>query len=112
MSEDDMRKYRTESEWLDLIREQESSGENISYFSRQRGIHPNLFYKKRRELYPVTEKQTFVELKTPSFQHKTLNRSELKITIRDIDIYPGAERDMDFLSSLIKTAWEVSGASV
>ncbi len=106
-----MKKYRTKSEWLSLIQEQEISGLSISLFSRQKGIHPNLFYKKRREFYSVKETQSFIELK-PLVPHTPKNSPELKITIGEIEIYPGPERDMEFLGPLIKTAKEISSASV
>lgn len=106
-----MKKYRTESEWLSLIQDQERSGQSISKFSRDKSIHPNLFYKKRKEFSSTSGKSSFVELKTSSVQCKPKIDTALKITIGKIEIVPGSERDREFIGALIKTAWEVSRAS-
>ena len=44
-----MRKFRTEAEWKKLFEEQKRSGRPVGEFCREQGIHPNHWYRKRKE---------------------------------------------------------------
>lgn len=45
-----MKKYRSDDEWRELIARQKRSDKSIAIFCREKGIHPNLFYRKKKSL--------------------------------------------------------------
>lgn len=105
-----MKKYRSTKEWKELISKQEASGLSASSFSKAEGIHPNFFYKKRRELYTTELQQPFVELKTTFHKQNNPIEKETRIKIGRIEIIPGDNSDHQQLLSLMQTALEVTNA--
>ena len=99
-----MKKYRTKAEWSTLIREQEKSGKTAVAFCRERNIHPNLFYKKRRE----NKAGRFVKLP----ESKSIVHSSLKIRIQDVIIEPGPHARVAELKSILQAVIEVVHAHV
>lgn len=45
-----MRKLRSEAEWRGLFGEQKRSGKTVREFCRIKGVHENVFYRKRKLL--------------------------------------------------------------
>lgn len=42
--------YRTDEDWKNLVEEHRASGKPVKDFCAERGINPNHFYRKRKEL--------------------------------------------------------------
>jgi len=56
-----MRKTRSGKEWRELIKEQKTCGKSVALFCREKGLHPNTFYRKVK----LTRKPgPFVQLQT------------------------------------------------
>jgi hypothetical protein len=98
-----MRKYRTKEEWTALIQEQEKSGKKVAAFCHERNIHPNLFYKKRKE----NNSGRFVRLPLP-----VSVAGSLKIKIKDVIIEPGSHISADDLKGILQVVMEVVDARV
>ena len=98
-----MKKYRTKEEWSSLIRDQEKSGKPVAAFCQEMNIHPNLFYKKRKE----NNSGKFVRLPLPA-----LVTDGLKIRIQEVIIEPGSHTSVDELKSIIQVVIEVVHAHV
>jgi len=107
-----MKKYRTTEEWRKLISKQKSSGLSAASFSKVEGIHPNFFYKKRRELCTTEAQQTFVELKTTIHKQMDLAEDGIRIKIGRIEILPGNHLDNQQLLLFMKTALEATDAKL
>jgi hypothetical protein len=93
-----MRKHRTKEEWLALIMEQKESGVSAVEFCRKKNIHPNLFYKKRKENNPGK----FVKIPLPASVS-----SGIKIKIQDVIIEPGSHTGVDELKGILHAVMEV-----
>ena len=98
-----MRKYRTKKEWSALIREQEKSGKSVAAFCRERKIHPNLFYRKRKE----NNSGRFVKLPLP-----ISIPDGLKIKVKDVTIEPGSHINSNTLKNVLQVVMEVVHARV
>jgi len=107
-----MKKYRTTEEWRKLISKQKASGLSAVSFSKAEGIHPNFFYKKRRELCATEVQQTFVELKTTIHTQMNQVDNKTRIKIGRIEILPGDHSDHQHLLTLMQTALEATDAQL
>jgi len=107
-----MKKYRTTEEWRKLISKQKASGLSAVSFSKAEGIHPNFFYKKRRELCTTEAQQAFVELKTSIPKQINQIKNGTKIKIGRIEILPGNLSDHQQLLALMKIALEATDAEL
>ncbi len=107
-----MRKHRTDDEWRELINQQKTSGLSAACFSKEEGIHPNFFYKKRRELRTADDQHTFVELNTTIHKQLEPVEYEPKIKIGRIEIQPGNISDRQQLLTLMKAALEATDAQI
>lgn len=77
-----MRKFRTESEWQSLFREQSRTGRSVREFCREAGIHPNHWYRKRKE---YENPGRFIKLGDAAGRE---NR-EMRIEVRGVLIHTG-----------------------
>jgi hypothetical protein len=98
-----MKKYRTKEEWSALILEQEKSGKSVAAFCREKNIHPNLFYRKRKE----NNSGRFVKLSLP-----VPNPGNLKIKVKDVTIELGSHINSDTLKDILQVVMEVVHARV
>ncbi len=57
MNKRERRKRRSRAEWESIIAEQESSGERVSTWCRQRHVHAQSFYQWRKRLRSTPEEQ-------------------------------------------------------
>lgn len=101
-----MRRNRTPEEWKNLIKEQADSNQSASFFCKSRGIHPNLFYCKRKQYGSDFPKSGFIELEIPP---PTVIQAPY-ITIDDIQIHPGNANDKDLLKMIITAVLEAKNA--
>ena len=64
------RKYRSQSEWQEIIQHQKDSGLNALAFCRQYGLSSKYFYKRRLEQSTYssidTPTSTFIKIKKPA----------------------------------------------
>jgi len=56
-----MKKIRSNEEWAGLVKDQRLSGKSVTAFCREKAIHPNLFYRKKRT---PPDSRTFVKVAT------------------------------------------------
>jgi hypothetical protein len=106
-----MKRYRTNDEWKELISRQETSDLNIAAFSKKEGIHPNLFYKKRRDFgVPDRPDHSFTEIKSAG-KPWAINKETL-IKIGSIEIYPANRLDPRELLVLMQTSMEATSANI
>lgn len=99
-----MRKYRSKEEWKELITKQKESDKSVSEFCNGKGIHPNLFYKRRRDY----ESGSFVQL--PMSIKRTY--SKIKIRIQDIIIEPETGYDAKELFKIVTTVLEILNVNI
>lgn len=99
-----MRKYRTKEQWQALLQEQQKSGQTIAVFCKANSIHPNFFYRKRKEL---KDNNRFVRISIPE---KELSR--VKIRIKNIIIEPEKDHDKNELVKIIRTVLEAVHADI
>ena len=100
-----MQIQRTTAEWAALTAEQKESGQTIQAFCRAKGIHPNVFYRKQKQLR--RDEQTFIELKSDSGTGRIGT-----IRIGDIEIDAPERVTDDFLIRMIRCAIEARNAVV
>ncbi|MGE5846805.1 MAG: IS66 family insertion sequence element accessory protein TnpA [Ignavibacteria bacterium] len=98
-----MRKFRTQEEWQALIALQRKSGKTIPEFCRKQGIHPNVFYTKRKKCIATS----FVELPVIPMQCDAI-----KIKIGDVTIEAAHGCSQRDLAAIIATVREVVNAEV
>ena len=72
-----MKRIKTENEWQAIIAEQKKSGKTVAEYCLKQGIHPNVFYTKRKKY----ERAGFVKLPVIAVQCDCI-----RIKIRDITI--------------------------
>jgi len=108
-----MRKHRTPDEWSKLIQEQINSGLSASAFCKNRSIHPNVYYQKRKQLGSCQEEHNndFVELTIPCATDND-NDGDVEIKIGNICIYPGNSVSKESLIILFSAALEAHSASL
>ena len=58
-----MRIQRTGEEWTTIIEQQKESGQTVTGFCREKGIHVNVFYRKQKQL--PDDNQRFVKVGFP-----------------------------------------------
>lgn len=107
-----MKKYRTEKEWNSLFLEQENSSLSAAAFCKQKGIHPNLFYRKRSDLSQNPEEQSFVRVDAPTSNNKSFSATRTMIRIGSIEILPGQESDQNQLFKIFCSALEAVNAQL
>lgn len=105
-----MKKYRTEKEWEFLIDEQINSGLNVTTFCKQKGIHPNHFYRKRTEIN--TDEDSLVKLDIPKQTNSNLFQDNTLIRIGSIEISPGNNTDQQQLCRIFCSALEAVNAQL
>ena len=100
-----MRIQRTTAEWAVLIADHKKSGQTVQAFCRAKGIHPNVFYRKQKQLR--SNEQTFVRVQTVSGACGVGT-----IRIGDIEIDAQENVSDDFLVRMIRCAIEARNAVV
>jgi transposase-like protein len=100
-----MRIHRTATEWVAIIAEQKKSGTTIAAFCREKGIHPNVFYRKQKQFREG--EQQFVRV-----QAVLQNERAGKIRIGDIEIEVRENVADDFLVRMIRSAIEARNVDV
>lgn len=98
-----MKNYKATAKWLTLFHEQESSGLSAIAFCREKKIHPNIFYRKRKEY----RTNRFVKLPIPGE-----NSSGIRIRIGEVIIEPGMNFQQEELKRIIETVKEVFDAYI
>jgi len=91
-------KRRTKKEWRTLIAEQKESGKSVVQLSKEKQIHPNLFYKKRKE----NEASSFVRI---PMNH--IHTGCIRIKIKDIAIEVESGFREEELFKIVRTICEV-----
>lgn len=76
---------RTKHNWPELIKVQESSGETVDTFCKERGIHYTSFYKNRKRL----KASNFVEIKVNKKEPKLEEPITLKYGEYSLILPPG-----------------------
>ena len=99
-----MKIFRTKENWEELFKEHKVSGKRVSDFCREKGIHQNLFYRKRKEL---SGKGSFVRLPV-----EVVSSGKIQIRIKDVIIEPGHGYDKQELALVINTVLEAVDAEV
>lgn len=106
-----MRIKRTAEEWRELIQEQMNCGLSATDFCKTKSIHPNLFYRKRKQFDSCHEEhnEDFVELVIPGV---TETNKAIKIIVGNISIFPGNSESQEYLTMLFSAALEAHNASL
>ena len=75
------RKYRSESEWRNLIEEQEDSSKSMTQFCEEHGIASSNYYKWRRRLFGQSSKnsRSFKKLEPASAFALSSSKIELEL---------------------------------
>ncbi len=100
-----MRIQRTTTEWAAIIAEQKESGTTIAAYCQEHGIHPNVFYRKQKQLQ--RDGQTFIRV-----QHISRTGGTGTIRIGEIEIEARENMADDFLVRMIRCAMEAGNADV
>jgi transposase-like protein len=101
-----MRAKRTASEWAALVQRHRDSGLTVREFCQDKGICPNLFYRKRREL--SSEAQAFIrlpELPAGDPRSAQIQIDKIKITVSE-------NTSAELMTKVIRSALEVSHACI
>ena len=107
-----MKKYRSNEEWQELIREQEESGQTAVDFCKGKAIHPNLFYRKRKDIAQENNDSHFVKLNVPVEARRNEGGVPLHINIGPIQIVLGKKTDKNQLCSIFQAALEATDAQL
>jgi hypothetical protein len=106
-----MKKYRTEKEWESLFREQTASNLSAAAFCKQKGIHPNVFYQKRKVLRNHNQdEKSFVRLDVHKPANCNLSQVNTLVKIGPIEIRPGQNTDQKQLFRIFTSALEAVNA--
>jgi len=73
-----MRIKRGKEEWVALLREQKESGKSITEYCKEKGIQPNLFYRKAKM---TNESGTFVKVPVPSTDYRSIKIRTGTVTV-------------------------------
>ena len=76
---------RIKHNWPELIKEQETSGETVDAFCKERGIHYTSFYKNRKRL----QSDDFVEVKVKKKERESDHPITLKYGKYSVILLPG-----------------------
>jgi transposase-like protein len=101
-----MRIKRTCEEWASICEQQKKSGQTVILFCREKGIHPNVFYRKQKQLRDGNPR--FIKVTAPT----TIMNTPEMIRIGRIEIEARETISDDFLIRLIRCAIEVNDAIV
>ena len=73
-----MRIKRSKEEWAALVNEQRKGSKSIAGFCKEKGIHPNLFYRKIKK---ANNPATFVKLPVVPLEHRSIAIRAGNVTI-------------------------------
>jgi hypothetical protein len=99
-----LRIFRSKEDWKLLLVEQKESGKTIVDFCKEKRIHTNMFYRKKKEL---GEKNSFVKL-----PKRKIHSGLIRIKIKDIIIEPELGCSKEELISVINTVLEAANVKV
>jgi transposase-like protein len=99
-----MRIQRITTEWGTIIAEQKESGATITAFCRENGIHPNVFYRKQKELRQG--EQAFIRVQSVS---GTGEAGSIRIGDIEIEVREGVTNE--FLARMIRCVIEAKNLS-
>lgn len=99
-----MRIFRTKEDWKEILKEQKESGKTATEYCKEKHIHPNLFYKRRKELETC---RSFIKVPV-----KAVSSGKIRIKIKDIiiELEPGYNKEE--LISVIITVLEAINVNV
>ncbi len=97
-------KYRSEAEWLVLIKKQLESGQSALDFCREHGLYAKTFYRQRKMLRKkglVAEDSSFVQVKSRPVQ-RVPPQSGLVFQYQSSRLHVPPETDPRWLAELMK----------
>ena len=101
-----MRIQRTGEEWTTIIEQQKESGQTVTGFCREKGIHVNVFYRKQKQLRDDNRRFVKVMADGPNMNiPETIRIGRIEIEAREA-ISDG------FLRRLIRCALEANDVDV